>query len=62
MWCLVFFELFEFGLAVEFPLVYANVGAADVIVASLVVCSVGEVVKWEFDVDCRCLLRAREGV
>ena len=40
MGCLAFTELFEFGLSVEFPLVYTNVGAANVIVAGLVVCSV----------------------
>ena len=62
MGCLAFTELFEFGLSVEFPLVYANVGAANVIVACLVVGSMRVVVKWKFDVDCWCLLCARKGV
>ena len=59
MGCLAFTKLFEFGLSVEFSLVDANVGAANVIVAGLVVGSVRVVVEWEFDVDCGCLLCAR---
>ena len=62
MWCLAVSELFEFCLAVEFTFVNTNVCTADVIVTSLVVCSMRIVMKWEFDVDCRCLLRARECV
>ena len=40
VWCLVVTELFEFCLAVEFAFVDTNVCTADVVVTSLVVCSV----------------------
>ena len=40
MWCLAVTKLFEFGLAVEFTFVDANVCTADVVVASLMVSAV----------------------
>ena len=62
MRCLSIPKLFEFGLAVEFTFVNANVCTADVVVAGLMVSAVCVMVKWKFKVDCRCLLRARECV
>ena len=62
MRCLAIPKLFEFGLAVEFTFVNANVCTADVVVAGLMVSAVCVMVKWKFNVDCRCLLRARESV
>ena len=49
-------------MSVELPFVDANVCAANVEVSCLVVCTLRCVMKWEFDVNCRCLLGAREGV
>ena len=62
MWCFELLELLEFGLSVELPFVDANVCAANVKVSCLVVGTLRCVRKREFDVNCRCLLGAREGV
>ena len=62
VWCFEVTELLEFCLAVEFPFVDANVGAADVEISCLMVRVLRSMMKREFDVNCRCLLCASERV